>query len=158
MKQLWQVGNFVRGLRLRMRFGELSRAPLTVLRVELRGNEAECDWVARSLDPWDAAMPRMMQEQQSSMQALRDAIGMREMLFLAIPDANSAELRAFRQSAREPPRLIIRGSVTREAPAANVKRVTSLVMRAKLFGFKFWMDDGILAPLETLDRRLGFGT
>jgi len=158
MKQFWEVGNFIRGLRSRMRFGELSRAPLRLLRLEIRGDSAECDWIARPLDPWDAAMPRGMQEQQSSMQALRDAIGMREVLFLALPQTNTAELRAYRQSAREPPHLIIRGSVTREPPAGNVKRVTSLVMRAKMYGFKFWMDNGILAPLETVDRRFGFAT
>jgi hypothetical protein len=158
MKQLWEVGNFVRGLRSRMRFGELSRAPLKLLRLELHGDKAECDWVARPLDPWDASMPRGMQEQHSSMQALHDALGMREMLFLAIPDVSSAELRAYRQSAREPPHLIIRGSVTREPPAGNVKRIRSLVMRAKMFGFKFWMDNGVLAPLESVDRRFGFAT
>jgi len=158
MKQIWEVGNFVRGLRSRMRFGELSRAPLTLLRLEVRGDKAECDWLTRPLDPWDASMPRIVQERHSSMQALHDAIGMREMLFLAISDANSAELRAYRQSAREPPHLVIRGSVTREPPAGNVKRVTSLVMRAKMYGFKFWMDNGILAPLETVDRRFGFAT
>jgi len=158
MKQLWEVGNFVRGLRSRMRFGELSRAPLKLLRLEVCGDKAECDWLARPIDPWDASMPRGVQEQHSSMQALHDAIGMREMLLFVLPDANTAELRAYRQSAREPPHLIIRGSVTREHPAGNVKRVTSLVMRAKMYGFKFWMDNGILAPLETVDRRFGFAT
>jgi len=158
MKQLWEVGNFVRGLRSRMRFGELSRAPLKLLRFELRGDKAECDWLTRPLDPWDASMPRNMQERQSSVQALHDAISVREMLFLAIPDANSAELRAYRQSAREPPHLIIRGSVTREGPAGNIRKVVSLAMRAKLYGFKFWMENGVLAPLESVDRRFGFAT
>jgi len=40
MKQLWEAADFVRNLRRRLRFGELSRAPLKLLRLELRGNQA----------------------------------------------------------------------------------------------------------------------
>jgi hypothetical protein len=156
MKQFWEVGNFVRGLRSWVRFGKLSRAPLKLLRLELRGDRAECDWMARPPDEWDSAFPRLIQDQQASLQALHDAIGMRETLFCAITEASSAELRAYRQSAREPPHLIIRGTVTREPPTANVKRMTSLAMRAKVYGFKFWMDNGVLAPLESVEHRLGF--
>ena len=47
MKDLWEVGEFVRKIRARMRFGELSRAPLRLLRLELRGDTAQCDWLAR---------------------------------------------------------------------------------------------------------------
>ena len=129
---------------------------LKLLRLELRGDKAECDWMTRTPDEGDSAFPRLMQDQQASLQALHDAIGMREMLFCAIPDVNSAELRTYSQSAREPPYMIIRGTVTREPPAANVKRMTSLVMRAKVYGFKFWMDNGALAPLGTVEHRLGF--
>ena len=156
MKQLWEFGNFVRGLRSWMRFGKLSRAPLTLLRLELRGDKVACDWLARPPDPWDAALPRLLQDQQSSLQALRDAIGIREMLFCAVLDASSAELRAYRQSAREPPHLIISGTVTREGPTVNIKKVASIAMRAKFYGFKFWMDNGVLAPLESVEHRLGF--
>jgi len=156
MKQLWEAGNFVRGLRSWMRFGKLSRAPLKLLRLELRGEKAECDWLTRLPDEWDSTLPRLIQDQQGSLQALRDAIGMREMLFRAISDVSSAELRAYRQSARQPPHLVISGMVTREPPAANVKRMASLVMKAKLYGFKFWMDNGVLAPLESVEHRLGF--
>jgi hypothetical protein len=156
MKQLWEAGNFVRGLKSWMRFGKLSRTPLKLLRLELRGEKAECDWLARAPDEWDSALPRIVRDQQTSLQALHDAIGMRDMLFCAIPDVSSADLRAYRLSAREPPHLIISGTVTREPPAANIKRVTSLGMRAKLYGFKFWMDNGVLAPLETVEHRLGF--
>jgi hypothetical protein len=158
MNQLWETGNFVRGLRSRMRFGELSRAPLRLLRLELRSDKAECDWLTRPIDPFDAPLPRDIQEQQSSMQALHDAIGLREMLFVAISEVNSAEMRGYRQSAREPPHLVIRGSVTREPPAANMKKVASLTMRAKLYGFKFWMNNQVLAPLESVERQLNFAT
>jgi len=158
MKQLWEVGNFVRGLRSRMRFGNFSRSPLRLLRFELRGEKAECEWLARQPDPWDSTLQRLVREQQASLQALDDAIGMRDMLFFSIPDVNVADLRAYRQSAREPPHLIISGTVTREYPADSVKKVPSLVMRAKLYGLKFWMDNGVLVPLESVERRLGFAT
>ena len=90
------------------------------------------------------------------MQALQDAMKLRDMLFGLLPEIRVAVLRVFRQSAREPPRLIIAGTVTRQLPA--VKKVKSPVMRAKLYGFKFWMDDGVLVPLESVERSLGFAT
>jgi hypothetical protein len=54
MRQLWEVADFVRTVRREMRFGELSRAPLRLLRLELREDAMECDWVARPPDVWDA--------------------------------------------------------------------------------------------------------
>ena len=38
MRQLWEVADFVRKMRREMRFGEISRAPLQLLRVELRND------------------------------------------------------------------------------------------------------------------------
>ncbi len=158
MKQLWEFGNFVRGVRARMRFGELSRTPLRLLRLQLQDEKAECDWVARPADPWDSALERIVRDRQASSQALHDAIRIREMLFDALPEVRNAELRAYRQSAREPPHLIISGMVTREIGTGNPKKVTSLAMQAKLYGFKFWLDDGVLVPLESVEHRLEFAT
>jgi hypothetical protein len=158
MKQLWEFGNFVRGLRSRMRFGELSRAPLKFLRLELHGDTAEFEWVARSADTWDASLRQRVRDQQASLQALQDAMNLREMLFWTLPDVQSADLRAFRQSAREPPHPIIAGTVVREAPTENVKKIASVVMKAKLYGFKFWMEGGVLVPFESVERGLGFAT
>ena len=98
------------------------------------------------------SMARMLEAQQgrrvslsaSTLQALLDAMALREMLFCVLPGIRSAEFRAFRQSAREPPRVVIAGTVTREAPA--VLRVPSPAMRAKLYGFHFCLDDGVLRP------------
>ncbi|HWF38662.1 MAG TPA: hypothetical protein VG322_09090 [Candidatus Acidoferrales bacterium] len=95
-------------------------------------------------------------EQKASVQALEDAMKLRDMLFGLILEVRVAVLRVFRQSAREPPRLIIAGTVTRQLPA--IRRVKSTVTRAKLYGFKFWMNDGVLAPLESVDRSLGLAT
>jgi hypothetical protein len=146
MKSLRQIADFLRGIRIERRFGEVSRAPLKLLRFQVQGGRAELEWLARSSDKWDAALPRPICEQNFSFQALQDAIALREMLFELLPDVFDAEFRAFRQSAREPPQLIIFGTVTREAP--YVLRVTSPAMRAKLYGFHFMLQDGVLGPLE----------
>jgi len=152
MKQLLQVADFVRAWRAQMRFGKISRAPLRLLRLQLYGETAELSWMARPLDVWDAVLPRRERDRAASLQALQDAVALREMLFAVLPDVQSAEFRVFRQSAREPPHLIIVGRVTREAPA--VLRITSPAMRAKLYGFHFRLDGGVLEPLETEDRSL----
>src|SRR5579872_7123798 len=156
MKQLWRIGDFVRGIRTRMRYGKVSRAELRLLRFELRGGEVKCDWLSRPADQWDANLPRRIRDRDVSMQAIQDAMTLREMIFELLPETHTAELRAFRQSAREPPDLIITGILTRDPPA--VLRVTSPVMRAKLYGFQFSMEDGVLQPLETEERSLEFAT
>jgi hypothetical protein len=150
MRQLWEVADFVRVVRRQLRFGELSRAPLRLLRMELRDDTAECDWMARPPDIWDASLRRPARDRNESMQALVDAISMRNLLFDALPNIGSAILRAFRQPACEPPELIVHGAVSREAPA--VHRVSSLVMRAKLYGFCFCFEDGFLRPLQLEER------
>ena len=156
MRPLWEVADFVRTLRRQMRFGEFSRAPLRLLRVELRENIAECDWIARLPDVWDSSLRRPERDRNESLQALADAISIHNLLFDALPNIGSAVLRAFRQPAREPPELIILGTVSREAPA--VFRVSSLVMRAKLYGFCFCLEDGFLRPMQVEDRREEFIT
>jgi hypothetical protein len=147
MNPFWEVADFVRGLRREMRFGELSRAPLRLLRLELRGEALACDWMARPPDIWDADLRQPVRDRNESMQALADAIRVRDLAFDALPKVQSATLRAFRSSAaREPPELIISGVAMREAPP--VFRVSSLVMRAKLYGFHFELEDGILQALK----------
>jgi hypothetical protein len=54
MQPLYEVADFVRAVRRRFRFGELSRAPIRILRLELQGDSAGCDWVTRPPDVWDA--------------------------------------------------------------------------------------------------------
>ncbi len=146
MRPLWEVADFVRSIRRQLKFGEISRAPLRLLRLELRDEIVECDWMARPPDVWDDSLDRSERDRNESLQALTDAIAIRNMLFEALPGVESAVLRAFRQPAREPPELIVLGSVSREPPA--VHRVSSLVMRAKLYGFCFCFEDGYLRPLQ----------
>src|SRR5579871_3779664 len=53
VSHLWKVGDFMRRLRGPAPFGSLSRAKLTLLRLEIRERVAECDWIARPADKWD---------------------------------------------------------------------------------------------------------
>jgi hypothetical protein len=145
MRLLWGIADFVRAMHRQMRFGALSRAPLRLLRLEWRGDVAECDWMARPADEWDRDLPRQVSDANVSEQALRDAIAMRELLFDALPGVDTASLRVFRQSTDGARDLIITGTVTRgeEVP----RNVPSMAMRAKLLGFQFWFQDGFLEAM-----------
>jgi hypothetical protein len=146
MRTILELGDFVRQLRSRVKHGEVPRAPLALLRIEVRGDRAECDWLARVSDAWGSRLPSDRGGRLASEQALRGAIGVSRLLFDSLPEVHEAQFRAFRQSAREPPDLIITGKLRREAPA--VLQVSSLTVRAKLHGFHFWLDDGVLVPLD----------
>lgn len=145
MQPFWEAVDFLRTMRRRMRFGEISRAPLRLLRFELRSDAVECDWAARPPDLWDADVQRPLRDRNESLQALADAISLRALVFAELPDIETAVLRVFRQPAREQPELIILGTVGREAP--YVLRVGSIAMRAKLYGFCFCLEEGFLRPL-----------
>src|SRR6266700_3384333 len=151
---LWRIADFSRAMNREMRFGELSRAPLLLLRLEWRGDFAECDWMARPPDEWDRDLPRQLSDENASEQALRDAIAIRELLFNALPGVDTASLRVFRQSDGGARDLIITGTVTRgeEVPG----NVHSTVMRAKLLGFQFWFQDGILEALRSEECAMTF--
>ncbi|HLY60016.1 MAG TPA: hypothetical protein VKV95_04560 [Terriglobia bacterium] len=147
MRLMVDAANFLRTLRLQMRFGEMSRAPLQLLRLELQGRTAECDWMARPSDNWDTDLPPLVRDRNVSSQALLDAIALRELLFDALPGIHSAVFRGFRQSADEPPELIITGRVSREAEQVS-RYVGSVTMRAKLWGFRFCLENGVLEPMQ----------
>jgi hypothetical protein len=149
VQRVCDVGDFIRRLRVHARFGRLSRAPLRLLRLELRGNAVECDLIARAADRWDAGLPRHVSDCNVSRQALEDAIGVRKLLWRALPNARDVVIRVYRQSNGELLELIIAGKVTREQNAA--RRIPSLAMRAKLCGLQFCLEDGVLEPLERQD-------
>src|SRR5262245_48174039 len=92
-KQLCDIRDFVVRLRAQMRFGRLSRASLRLLRLEWRGEHVECDWVARSQDDWDQGLPGG--DRNTSLQALEDAIEMRDLLFFVMKDISSATFRVY---------------------------------------------------------------
>jgi hypothetical protein len=141
-KRICDIGLFPRGLRVQMRFGELTRAPLRMIRLELNAHEAKCDWVARSADPWDADLPIDIGRRHASLQALQDALDVRQLLFEVLPDVNVAHLRIYRESSNRGREMIISGQVHRNTP--SFRRVRSTAMRAKLLGFRFSLEDEIL--------------
>ena len=147
MKQLWEAADFVRNLHRRLRFGEFSRGPLKLLRLELRLEEAECEWIARPADPWDDHLPPSMGERNASLQALEDSLAVRSLLFAAVPSVSSAVFRVYRQVESEHSELIITGTVTRDDQAAA--NVCSLAMRAQLCGLRFWLADGVLGRFHS---------
>jgi hypothetical protein len=146
IKQLCDIRNVVTRLRVQLRFGRLSRAPLQLLRLEWRGDYVECEWVARVNDEWDKSLTQRLSDGNASSQALEDALVVRELLFSALHDISSATFRVYRQVADNAPELIITGTVTRPEPVRwNVR---SLAMQAKLCGFRFRLDQGKLIALQ----------
>jgi len=155
MKPLWQAADFVRRVRRQLRFGALSRAPLKLLRLELRGDLAECEWMARDPDPWDADLGVVVGRRNQTMQALRDAMAIRELMFDMLSNIHTAKLRVYRQAGTSA-ELIITGTVSREDQPPL--RVTSVVMRAKLCGLHFSLDDGVLEAIQPRNGSLEFAT
>ena len=152
MKWIWIATEFARKVRFQMRYGELSRAPLKLLRLELREDYAECEWLARPSDPWDQDLSEQIREQNKTSQALQDALTVREFLFSSIPQIRLANLKVYRTTAWHSPQLIITGSVNRED--VPPPRIASLVMRAKLYGLHFELVDGALwSPGPESERR-----
>jgi hypothetical protein len=154
VKQVSGIGHFIRSLQVRLRFGDLSRAPLRLLRLEVREDTVECDWMVRPSDPWDVDLPQYVRERRGSEQALQDAIAVRELVLCAIPGIQTGVLRAFRPSATGHPELVISGEVTREQPAARYFH--SLAMRAKSLGLQFWLEDGILMALRSKECAMSY--
>lgn len=147
MKQLWEAADFIRNLQRRLRFGDLSRAPLKLLRLEVRGEEAECEWMARPADPWDTDLPPGVGDRHASLQALEDCLAIRKLIFSAVPSVSKAVFRVYRELEIERAELIITGTVTREDQAST--NVCSLAMRAHLCGLKFWLADGVLGRFQS---------
>lgn len=154
VKQVSQIGDLIRALRIQLRFGDFSRAPLQLLRFEVRGEVAECEWISRPADEWDVEIPRSMSDANSSVQALQDAMTVRELLFSVVPGIKSALVKVFRKSNSGDLELIIAGTVTGEPQSAP--NVPSVAMRAKLLGFQFWLQDGILEPLRSEECVMNF--
>jgi len=149
IKQLCDIRDVVLRLRLQLRYGRLSRAPLRLLRLEWRGDQVDCDWIARRYDDFDEDLPVRIAEGNESLQALEDAIIVRELLFTTLRDVSSARFRVYRESDEAPRELIIAGTVTRSE--RFLYRVHSLAMRAKLCGFEFFLNEGRLMPFQVED-------
>jgi hypothetical protein len=142
MNDILDAAEFVRRIRVRMRFGQLSRAPLQLLRLQLSRRQAECDWLIRPADPWDMDLPAPIREENRTLQALMDALKMRELIFAAFREVQTAQIKVFRTSGCDQLDLMMTGTIHRldEVPL----RIDSVVMRAKLAGFRFSLLDGVL--------------
>jgi hypothetical protein len=140
-KTIFEIAFALRCWRARLRAGELSRAPLRLLRLEVSGNTAECEWIARSPDPWDADLRPELRLRHASEQALRDAIAVRRLMFTLMPDLDEVAMRIYRETSagRE---LIIAGQVPRYT--GLYRPALSTAMRAKLLGLCFVLENGIL--------------
>src|SRR5215813_15432902 len=97
IKQLCDIRNVITRLRVQLRFGRLSRAPLRLLRLEWRGDHVDCDWIARRYDEFDKDLPGRVAAGNESFQALEDAIVVRELLFTTLRDIYSARFRVYRE-------------------------------------------------------------
>lgn len=141
MESLCAAGEFMRALRVKLRFGELTRSPLRLLRLQITETDVECDLLARDADRWDAGLSGRVRQRNEAQQALHDAIQVRALLFQTLRGLDRGELRIYRetQSGRE---LIAAGRVERRDRVA--RNVRSLAMRAKLLGFRFAFEGDVL--------------
>jgi len=157
-KQIFRAAQFIRGLRFRMRYGEISRAPLRLLRFQILENTAECDWMARFPDPWDVDLTPKVQQRHITLQALKDAIDVRALLFETLPDLDSAQIHVYRESSDVGCEVIITGFVQRNDNAS--RNLHSIVMRARVLGFRFEINEERLqkiSPQEKTCVEPGFG-
>jgi hypothetical protein len=149
MRPILDAMEFLHAIRIQMRFGELSRLPIRVRRIEISEDCAECDWIMRPPDPWDRWLPTRRQQEQLTEQALLDALKIRELVFRGFPQVQRAGLRMYREHAGAADELMMIGDVERETH--RFREVASLVMRAKLYGFRFSLTGGVLVRLVSAD-------
>jgi len=151
MRALIETARFLRQARARMRSGDLSREPLLLLRVEWKGDSVECDWLMRPVDPWDRYLPPRLAKENQTLQSLRDALKLREIIFRSFPAVGIAHLRMFRADDEHRLELVMTGSVTRANEILH--RVASLAMRARLCGFSFNIHEGTLSGMIPFPTR-----
>jgi hypothetical protein len=145
VRQLCKASQILRDMRIQLRFGKLSRAPIRLLRLQMLEDSVECDWLARAPDPWDADLSRKVQQRHTSLQALRDAIDVRALLFGLLPQVETAYFRVFRESLDYRREMIITGCAQRNDQTS--RDVHSIVMRAKVLGFHFDIEGDTLREI-----------
>ena len=144
-QQFCRVSRFVRDFKTQLRFGRLSRSPLQLDRLLIKEEVAECDCIARHQDPWDVDLARDIGRKHAALQALRDAIDIRSLLFATLPSLSAARLRIYRVSPNNFRELVILGNL--RSHDSSHRRVHSLAMRAKLVGLRFDLENGFLRRL-----------
>jgi hypothetical protein len=108
----------------------------------------ECDWLMRPPDPWDQDLPEHLARDNQTLQALRDALSLREVIFKSFPAVTNADLRMFRADGEHRLELVMTGKVNRYND--GFERVASLAMRAKLCGFHFTLKTGGMEKLSAV--------
>ena len=111
----------------------------------------ECDWLMRPPHPWDEDLPAHVARENQTLQSLRDAMSLREIIFESFPAAANAELRMFRADCERRLELVMKGKVNRYNDVSE--RVASVAMRAKLFGFHFTLNAGEMESLPAVSLR-----
>ena len=111
----------------------------------------ECDWLMRPSDPWDKDLPEHLAKENQTLQALRDAMSLREVIFESFPAVINAELRMFRADGEHRLELVMTGKVNRNNDV--FERVASVAMRAKLCGFHFTLKAGEMETLTAVSLR-----
>jgi hypothetical protein len=136
------ASDFLSAVRWKMRSGVFSREPLTLLRFEWKVGAVECDWLMRPPDVWDVDLPKHLSDENQTLQALRDGLSLRDIVFESFPAVIRAYLRMFRSDADHQLELVMEGNVSRDGD--TFRRVASVAMRAKLCGFRFTMGQSAL--------------
>jgi hypothetical protein len=142
MREILGAIGFFQAICNQMRFGEFSRLPVCLERFAITGETAECDWFMRPPDPWDVDLSQRQRDERLTEQALLDGLKIRELIFRGFPQVERAELQVYRKCEGSAHELMMTGTVLRETEV--LPRVASLVMRAKLYGFRFSLDGGVL--------------
>ena len=145
MKILTEIAGFLRLSQRQLRSGELSREPLQLLRVQWKGDLVECDWLMRPVDSWDRYIPQDLATENQTLQALRDALQLRAIIFRSFPAVSLAHLRMFRAGENHRLELVMTGSVNRWDEEFH--RVPSVTMRAKMCGFRFTLTGGAMGRM-----------
>jgi len=145
MRALTEIARFLRRARNQMRSGELSREPMQLLRVEWKGDLVECDWLMRPVDPWDKFLPPELAAENQTLQALRDALKLRAIILRSFPAVTLAQLRMFRADKNHQLELVMTGNVSRWDEEFH--RVPSVMMRARMCGFRFTVAQGAMHGL-----------
>jgi hypothetical protein len=152
-QQFCRVSRFVCEFKTQLRFGRLSRSPLQLERFLIKEEAAECDCIARNPDPWDLDLAREISRRHAALQALRDAIDLRALLFASLPELRRARVRFYRASHNQFRELIIVGNL--RSRDSSHRSVHSVAMRAKLVGLRFDLDNGSLRRLPR-EEQFGF--
>lgn len=150
VEQICNASHFLSRLRVQLRYGELSRAPITLLRLQLIGDTLECDWLARQPDPWDFDLPKHIRMRHASLQTLRDAMDVRSILFRAFPAVDSANLKIYRSGPTGQQELIVTGCAQRNDNSS--RWIHSLVVRARNLGFRFRLENETLSTMPEPER------